>query len=129
MYWRDSVEILRGDSNWRLHARRTFHGKPRFDLVQVTGEDAVTPWFARLVALFDVEVADGWRSLALVAWLDEVLPSHVVGARTWTYMLRRMDVVELECVERPVLMASSPIKMVDDRLCFVQLPYNASLRA
>ena len=126
MFWRDSVTILApGGARHRLHARRLFHGRPRFDLVQVTGEAADQPWYGRLLALFDVcTAARTWKRMALVQWLERVHPSHVAGALTFSYWSDFPDAVCIGVIVRPMRMVTSPISEGDDDApCFVLLPY------
>ena len=108
----------------RLHARRQFHGKPRYDLVQIKGEDAHAPWFARLLAIFDVNTDAGWRRLILVHWLERIPVSHVPGAETFRYWSKNPDVVTAKSLVRRARMLTSPRTHGEaEHVCFVRLPY------
>ena len=125
LYWRDAVDIVRDGSLTRLHARRQFHKRPRYDLVQVFSGDG-QPWFGRLMGLFDVPQGAGWRAMALVHWLTEIdsEDTHVPGATTYRQEAEvAPDVIEIESIECSVRMLTSVL----DRAYFVRTKYNVTL--
>lgn len=108
----------------RVHARRQFHGKPRYDMVQVSGDGAAEPWYARVLAFFEVHVGVGWRRMALVQWLERCALSHVPGSRTFRYWSQHPDAVLVSAIVRQVRMITSPRTYADtDDPCFVLLSY------
>ena len=124
IFWRDSAVITAADgARYRLHARRVFHGRPKYDIVRVTGDEGEPPWYARALAFFDVRVAAGWRRMALVSWLERTEPTHVAGAETFCYWSRFPDVIPLRSIVRPLRMVTSPMSSEDDSPCLVLLPY------
>ena len=125
IFWRDHVRLhsQQGTSE-RVHARRSYYGKPRYDLLQLTGEDG-TAWYARALAFFDVqETGRGWRRMALVHWLQPTHVTHVPGTVTYRYWAMRPDVVKVSSIVRSVRMITSPRRHAGtDEVCFVSLPY------
>lgn len=108
----------------RAHARRSYYGRPRYDIVQVTGDVGAQPWYGRALAFFDVRVAAGWRKMLLLHWLERTQVSHVPGAETFRYWAQHPDVVALSAVVRSVRMVTSPRTHGEaEQSCFVLLPY------
>ena len=118
---------MRATGSTRIHARRLFHGRPRFDLVQVASDDEQQPWYGRLMGIFDVQRAGEWRTMVLVHWLtkiDDPANAHVPGASTfWQNAHVKPDVIDIASVECPVRMLTSVL----DRAYFVRTKYNADL--
>ena len=107
----------------RVHARRAYYGKPRYDIVQVTGEGEGT-WYARLLGLFDVKVGLVWHPMALIHWMQPLGATHVPGAVTFRYWGQNPDVVQVESIVRSIRMLQSPRLHGDaNDVCFVLLPY------
>ena len=99
-----------------------FYGRPRYDLVQVSGEGP-NPWYARALAFFDVQVGLVWRRMALVHWLEVTRPTHVQGAVTYRYWAKNPDVVPVSTILRRVHMVTSPRpRSSTEDVCFVLLP-------
>ena len=99
-----------------------------------SGEE--TPWFARLVALFDVHYgvyhgkdASGdfedmdYKTMALVWWLKVLPTSHVPGGKTYHYTGNVPDSIDVDTIMAPVTLATSPLPARDGGPCFVALPY------
>ena len=117
-----------------MHARRSFYGRPRYDILEVHPEGDPNPWFGRALAFFDVRVEAGtWQRMVLIQWLERVA-THVPGADTFTYWSSFPDVVPLGSVVRHVRMVTSPKSAGEDgeatggdsdsgSPCFVLLPY------
>ena len=86
--------------------------------------DADRPWYARVLAFFDVRVVGGWRKMAMLHWLERTAPTHVAGAETYRYWSQHPDVVPVDTIARRVRMMTSPRKRADTHEpCFVLLPY------
>ncbi len=112
-----------GGSQDRLQARRVYYGKPRYDMLEVTG-DAAEPWYGRALAFFDVQVEGEWHHLVLLHWLQPTHQTHVAGAVTFKYWAIRPDVVPLSTIVRRVRMLTSPRQNEDTNdVFFVLLPY------
>ncbi len=130
---RDGLNLTRGGQQHRLHARRDFHGKPRFDFIEVAGGDAQDPWFARLMGLCDVHVAadvpgvvsKGWISMALVQWLrrddEPILPTVQAYSLTWG---PRVDAVFVDDISRPVRFVTSPVRTPAGNRRFLLPPHS-----
>ena len=137
IYW-PSMRIKRGETWHTLHARRKFHGRSRYDLVHVHGENdqAPAPWLARLLALVTVKLPEqenehvrrpGHVALALIQWLhhepgDELVP----GIREFHYQ-PHPQAVEIASIVRPIWLVENPVRDADDgtyHLC--ALPYGKS---
>ncbi len=125
IFWRDTV-VLRTDTGkrYRLHARRLFYGKPRYDILQVAGGEGDLPWYGRALAFFDVKAEATWHRMVLLHWLQRTHVSHVPGAETFGYWAKNPDVVPLSSVQRPVRLVTSPrTHGPQEERRFVLLPY------
>ncbi len=126
IFWRDSVLLPTPQGpkeTERLHARRMFYGKPRYDIVQVRGSDGQL-WYGRLLAFFDVKVGPAWRRMALLHWLEVTHPTHVPGAVTYRYWGQNPDVVSVATIRHRVCMLTSPRSHGEAQdVCFVLLAY------
>ena len=133
-----SMRIKRGGEWHTVHARRMFHGRPRYDFVHVRGHnaEAPAPWLARLLALVTVEIPEqdnehverpGHIALALIQWLhrgpdDELVP----GIREFHY-LPEPQAIEVDAIMRPVWLVENPVRdAVDDTHHLCALPYGKS---
>ena len=131
------MRIKRGKVWHTLNARRTFHGRPRFDTVHVRGDsdEAPQPWLARLLALIKVDVPDGqdehiaepgYVTLAIIQWLDRREDDEIVpGVRQYHY-LPQPQVIELAAVEQPVWLVENPVAAPDGAFRLCALPYGKS---
>jgi hypothetical protein len=113
VFLRPFCVIWRGDGPYKkysIHARPLHYGHPRYDFVRVDSGDAAQPWYARLIALFDVQElhSSSYQTMALVWWLDELAETHVRGATTLVYSGRKPDAIAINNILRPVRMATSP---------------------
>lgn len=138
IYYRPSTCIKRGPDVHRLHARRLFYGNPRFDVVHVRSDDLENPWLARILGMFRVHVHvqpgilhEGWISLALVQWLERDAEDHVQGIPTYRYSQEfpQPCAVELDTIEAPVRLVTSPRQPPDEPPRFCLLPYGKTAKA
>ncbi len=76
-----------GERKVRIHARRRYHGKARYDCIQTEGADDGEVWHGKLQLLFACTEGPVTCEFALVKWLEqvEVVRDHVLGARHFSY--------------------------------------------
>ncbi len=125
IFWRDAINLqLPGGAEERVHARRTFYGRPRYDILQIHGE-GMELWYARAMAFFDVCVESVWHRMALIHWMQPVAETHVPGAVTFRYWAMHPDVIQVHSIARSARMVTSPrrIGLDEENVCFVLLPY------
>ena len=140
IYLRHSVRIKRGNEVHRIHARRDyFHNGPCYDFVLVhhVGEEDADPWLARILAIMQVNVppqegvtTPGWMPFALVHWLER-LPAHDIGTiQAFQFVSSpHPDAINLDAVERPVRLATSPRVGAHQNHVYYAMPYGKSARA
>ncbi len=129
IYHRDFVSLTRQGSTIRLHARREFYGRPRYDFVRV-GNDREETWIGQVLLFFDVQAVGTAeiRQMALVHWLTEEADSLVLGGWTFHYH-GTVDVIALSTILNRVRLAEVPGGDLDSgRRCFIVLPYGRANR-
>ena len=104
---------LSDGTKYRIHARRAYYGRPRYDWVQVSGDGDSEDewWYGRLLLLFSCIVDGMPGEFALVRWLEEVqVPrDHVIGAAHYIPWHGRIQVVQLSSVWQRVAFVTSPL--------------------
>lgn len=128
------VRIARDGVVHKLHARRKYYQRFRYDFVHVRGGDnAANPWLARVLAIIKVEIpadqehiaAAGFLPLAIVQWLDRDPIDLLPGMPTYKY-LPTPQAIEVESIVRPVLLVDSPCAAADGTRRVCALPYGKS---
>ena len=131
MYVWPCVGIRRDGVLHKLHARRNYFDRHRYDFVHVRGsDDEANPWLARLLAIVKVKVlegqqhidAAGYLPLAIIQWLDRDPVDLVPGTATYWY-LPNPQAIEMEAIVRPVKLLDSPCAAADGRRRVCALPY------
>ena len=123
VYVRDFVRLGNGT---RLHARKCYYGRPRYDVLEIHSGDERAPYYARCLMYFDALVAGTteWRRLGVVWWLDRIPgPSHVNNATTYSYWGAEPEIIELDTVFRSIRLATSRIRLPEDKPAFILLHY------
>ena len=110
------VKLTRDGVVYALHARRKYHGRPRYDFVHIRGgDDDANPWLARVLAIINVEVAAnqehvvaaGFLPLVIIQWLERDVDDIVAGTPSYHY-LPHPQAVEVEAIVRPVKLLEYP---------------------
>ena len=135
MFWRPAIHLKRNGQTFRIHARRLFHGKPRYDFVQVNNAHGGS-WYGQVLALFDVKVEEenayvtpGWVTMSLVRWLHQDAHPQIPGIPCFSFRDERPDVIFTDDIMRHVRLVTSPLPGTNGRARFVLLPYGRSARA
>jgi hypothetical protein len=69
-----------GKRQSRVVATSAFHGKPRYDMVQIRGsEDGTVVWYAKVHAIVGCTIANRKMILCLVQWYDDEGRNNPLG--------------------------------------------------
>lgn len=100
------------ERSFRVHARPSFHGRPRYDWVQVNPNPPSDElWFARVWLLFSCTFQGKQYGMAMLSWLKSVSSEPYHTRRpTFVWASRFPNCIELGNLIRTVTMLPSFVK-------------------
>ena len=82
-------------NSFRVHARPTFHGKPKYSFVEARIKEGEL-WYGKVVLLFECLFQGKLYQLALVSWLTVCSGrKYNTDKKSFTWSSRHMDCVEV----------------------------------
>ena len=126
------MDVHLGTRRYRIHARRSYYGRPRYDFVEIIAPEGsdVEHWYAQVLLLFDVYAVGNAtvRQMALIFWLERSDRADVPRSITLVHWGNKTDCIDVESIRRPVRLATSPIAEGNGNRRFLLLDYGRANR-